>query len=250
MAACLPGGFESTRLAHSFNGGFYTASVTVIPIFFVTLAVEVRAANHPIMRRMVALYRYRKLRRFESLRERFHWLFRGMLVLLAALLVPVVALGWAAELAGLFALDDRAIGPFRHLLVVVGVITLPTVVLLWAIAIREREPTPIDEELDRLTRDRGEVIGVLSERLRSIEKTATRDGSGDDAEIHRARRRLAALNRRDRKLIASTDRARRSLQALREHRSHLARPSEVTTLRTGETRRRSHSGDARWSQDA
>ena len=81
--------------------------MTVIPIFFITLAVEVRAASYPIMRRMVALYRYRKLRRFESMRERFHWLIRGMLVALTALLVPVVALGWAAEVIALLALDER-----------------------------------------------------------------------------------------------------------------------------------------------
>ena len=44
-----------------FNSMFYSASVTVIPIFFITLAVELGAARSPVMERMVALYRYRKL---------------------------------------------------------------------------------------------------------------------------------------------------------------------------------------------
>lgn len=197
---------------------------------------------------MVALYRYRKLRRFESLRERFHWVFRGMLVLLAAVLVPVVALGWAAEIIGLFALDNRAIGPSQHLLVVIGVVALPTVVLLWAIAIREREPTPIDEELDRLSRGRGEAISSLRERLRSMDLATGRNGSGDAAEIRRTRRRLAALNRRDQKLIGSTDKVRRSLQALRDHHSQACPHSGETTLFTEQTSRQSsHPGEARGS---
>jgi hypothetical protein len=190
--------------------------VTVIPIFFITLAVEVRAATYPIMRRMVALYRYRKLRRFESMRQRFHWLVRGMLVALTALLVPVVALGWAAEIIGLFALDKRTIGPSQHVLVVIGVVALPTVVFLWAIAIREREPTPLDEELDRLSRSRRETIDGMSERLHSME-LANRDDTSDTAEVRRTRRQLGALTRRDQKLTSSTGKARRSLQNLREH---------------------------------
>lgn len=191
--------------------------MTVIPIFFITLAVEVRAARYPIMRRLVALYRYRKLRRFESIRERFHWLIRGLLVVLWALLVPVVALGWAAEIIGLLALDKRTIDPSQHVLVVIGVVALPTVVFLWAIAIREREPTPLDEELDRLSRSRRETINGTSERLRSMEQAASREGASDTAEVRRTRRRLAALTRRDQKLTSSTGKARRSLHALREH---------------------------------
>jgi hypothetical protein len=42
-------------IASQFNSTFYTASVTVIPIFFVTLAVELGAARSPVMQRMVAL---------------------------------------------------------------------------------------------------------------------------------------------------------------------------------------------------
>jgi hypothetical protein len=190
--------------------------VTVIPIFFITLAVEVRAASYPIMRRMVALYRYRKLRRFESMRERFHWLIRGMLVALTALLVPVVALGWVAEVIGLLALDERTIGPSQHVLVVIGVVALPTVVFLWAIAIREREPTPLDEELDRLSRSRRETINGMSERLRSMERAASRDDTSDTAKVRRTRRQLGALTRQDQKLTSSTGKARRSLQNLRE----------------------------------
>ena len=148
--SCGCNSFRLTESSGSFNAEFYVASVTVIPIFFITLTVEVRAASYPSMRRMVALYRYRKLRRFESIRERFHWLIRGMLVALMALLVPVVALGWAAEVIALLALDKRTIGLSQHSFVVIGVVALPTVVFLWAIAIREREPTPLDEELDRL----------------------------------------------------------------------------------------------------
>jgi hypothetical protein len=118
-SCCCTSSFRLTESSRSFNAEFYVASVTVIPIFFITLAVEVRAASYPIMRRMVALYRYRKLRRFESMRERFHWLIRGMLVALTAVLFPVVALGWAAEVIGLLALDKRTIGPSQHVLVVI-----------------------------------------------------------------------------------------------------------------------------------
>ena len=209
--------FRRTESSRSFNAEFYVASVTVIPIFFITLAVEVRAASYPIMRRMVALYRYRKLRRFESMLERFHWLIRGMLVALTALLVPVVAFGWAAEVIGLLALDKRTIGPSQHVLVVIGVVALPTVVFLWAIAIREREPTPLDEELDRLSRSRRETINGMSERLRSMEWAARRDDTSDTAKVRRTRRQLGALTRRDQKLTSSTGKARRSLQTLREH---------------------------------
>ena len=191
--------------------------MTVIPIFFITLAVEVRAASYPIMRRMVALYRYRKLRRFESMRERSHWLIRGMLVALTALLVPVVALGWVAEVIGLLALDNQTIGQSQHVLVVIGVVALPTVVFLWAIAIREREPTPLDEELDRLSRSRRETIDGMSERLRSMERAAIRDDTSDAAKVRRTRRQLGTLTRRDQKLTSSTGKARRSLQDLRQH---------------------------------
>jgi hypothetical protein len=209
--------FRVTESSQSFNADFYVASVTVIPIFFITLAVEFRAATYPIMRRMVALYRYRKLRRFESIRERFHWLIRGMLVALTALLVPVVAMGWAAEVVGLLALDKRTIGPSQHSLVLIGVVALPTVVFLWAIAIREREPTPLDEELDRLSRSRRETINGLSERLHSMERVTNRDDASDAAKVRRTRRQLGALRRRDQKLTSSTGKARRSLQTLREH---------------------------------
>ena len=209
--------FEPTEASRSFNAEFYVASVTVIPIFFITLAVEVRAASYPIMRRMVALYRYRKLRRFESMRERFHWLIRGMLVALTALLVPVVALGWAAEVIALLALDKRTIGQSQHSLVLIGVIALPTVLFLWAIAIREREPTPLDEELDQLSRSRRETINGMSERLRSMERVASRDDASDTAKVRRTHRQLGALTRRDQKLTSSTGKARRSLQTLREH---------------------------------
>ena len=71
--------------------------MTVIPIFFITLAVEVRAARYPIMRRLVALYRYRKLRRFESIRERFHWLIRGLLVVLMGPSGPSRRLGMGSR---------------------------------------------------------------------------------------------------------------------------------------------------------
>jgi len=214
--------FGLTESSGSFNAEFYTASVTVIPIFFVTLAVEVRAASYPIMRRMVALYRYRKLRRFESMRERFHWLIRGTLIALTALLVPVVALGWAAEVLGLLALDKRTIGPSGHSLVLIGVVALPTVVFLWAIAIREREPTPLDEELDSLSRSRRQTINGMTEHLHSMERAASRDDTSDIAKVRRTRRQLAALTRRDQKLTTSTGKARRSLQALRE-RQHTRR---------------------------
>ena len=191
--------------------------MTVIPIFFITLAVEVRAASYPIMRRMVALYRYRKLRRFESMRERFHWLIRGMLVALTALLVPVVALGWAAEIIALLALDKRTIGQSQHSLVLIGVVALPTVLFLWAIAIRERERTPLDEELDQLSRSRRETINGMNERLRSMEREASRDDVSDTAKVRRTRRQVGELTRRDQKLTSSTGKARRSLQTLREH---------------------------------
>jgi hypothetical protein len=209
--------YEPTEGSRSFNADFYVASVTVIPIFFISLAVEVRAASYPIMRRMVALYRYRKLRRFESMRERFHWLIRGMLVALTALLVPVVTLGWAAEVIALLALDKRTIGQSQHSLVLIGVVALPTVLFLWAIAIREREPTPLDEELDQLSRSRRETINGMSERLRSMEQVTSRDDAGDAAKVRRTRRQLGALTRRDQKLRSSTGKARRSLQTLREH---------------------------------
>jgi hypothetical protein len=191
--------------------------VTVIPIFFISLAVEVRAASYPIMRRMVALYRYRKLRRFESMRERIHWLIRGMLVALTALLVPVVALGWAAEVIALLALDKRTIGQSQHSLVLIGVVALPTVLFLWAIAIRERERTPLDEELDDLSRGRRETINGMNKRLRSMELETSRGDVSDTAKVRRARRQLGVLTRRDQKLTSSTGKTRRSLQTLREH---------------------------------
>ena len=151
-----------------FNSAFYGAAVTAIPIFFITLAVELRAASSPIMRRMVALYQYRKLRRFESLQERMHWMFRGLLLLLTALLPVVTVLGWAAEVTGLLALDRRALAEPAHILVLLGVIALPTVTLFWAIAIREREPTPFEEELDQLAERRDRRIGELGAEVRSM----------------------------------------------------------------------------------
>jgi hypothetical protein len=148
-------------IATQFNSSFYMASVTVIPIFFITLAVELGAARSPVMQRMVALYRYRKLRRFESIRDRMHWLFRGLSVLLTALLPIVTVLGWAAEVTALLALNRRAISQPAHLLVLVGVIALPTVTLFWALAMREREPTSFEDELDRITEQRDQAIAAF-----------------------------------------------------------------------------------------
>ena len=132
-------------------------------------------------------------------------------------MVPIVALGWAAEVIGLFALDKRTIGPSQHSLVLIGVVALPTVVFLWAIAIREREPTPLDEELDRLSRTRREEINGMSERLHSMERAAGRDDAGDTAKVRRTCRQLGTLTRRDQKLTSSTRKARLSLKNLREH---------------------------------
>jgi membrane protein implicated in regulation of membrane protease activity len=151
-----------------FNGDFYTASVTVIPIFFITLAVELREASSPLVGRMVALYRYRKLRRFESLRERMHWILRGLLLLLTALLPAVTILGWAAEVAGLIALDRRIVSEATEELVLLAVIALPTVTLFWAVALGDREPTPFEEELDQLARGRDRRIGELVPRLATL----------------------------------------------------------------------------------
>ena len=156
-----------------FNSAFYTASVTVIPIFFITLAVELRAARSPLMGRMVALYRYRKLRRFESFRERMHWIFRGLLLLLTALLPAVTVLGWAAEVAGLVALDRRTVSEAAQDLVLPAVIALPTVTLFWAMAVGDREPTPFEEELDQLAERRDRRIGELGAEVRSMEVDAS-----------------------------------------------------------------------------
>jgi hypothetical protein len=201
---------------HRFNSSFYAASVTVIPIFFITLAVEVRAANSPILRRMVALYLYRKLRRFESLRERMRWLIRGLLLLLTALLPVVTALGWVAELMGLISLDKGSISGSAHAVVLVGVIALPTVVLLWAIAIREREPTPIDTELDKLSKVRLDKIAELGEVLESMEADTSDDRASDQRDIDQVRRRLAGLTRQNRRLKKPTGKARRALRALQD----------------------------------
>ena len=145
------------------------------------------------------------------------FLIRGMLVALTAFLVPVVTLGWAAEVIALLALDKRTIGQSQHSLVLIGVVALPSVLFLWAIAIREREPTPLDEELDQLSRSRRETINGMSERLHSMERVASRDDTSHSAKVRRTRRQLGALTRRDQKLTSSTGKARRSLQTLREH---------------------------------
>lgn len=210
-------------VVRQFNDSFYAASVTAIPIFFITLAVEVREASSPIMRRMVALYRYRKLRRFESLRERMHWLIRGLLLLLTALLPIVTALGWAAELTGIIALDKRSISESAHLLVLFGVIALPTIVLLWAIAIREREPTPIDEELEQLSKVRLAKIAQLGERLESMEGGTSDDRASDQRDIGHARRRLANLTRQNQRLKKPTGKAREALRALHDREQRVGR---------------------------
>ncbi len=200
----------------AFNSAFYTASVTVIPIFFITLAVELRAARSPVMERMVALYRYRKLRRFESFRERMHWIFRGLLLLLTALLPVVTVLGWAAEVAGLVALDRRTVSQAAQDLVLLGVIALPTVTLLWAIAVEDREPTPFEEELDQLAERRDRRIGELGAEVRSMEADASSGRPIDSRRVQQSQRRLATLRRQETRLDKSTDRTRRSLRALRE----------------------------------
>jgi|GEM_PF-5371697 len=200
-----------------FNSTFYTTSVTVIPIFFITLAVELGAARSPVMKRMVALYRYRKLRRFESIRDRMHWLFRGLLLLLTALLPVVTVLGWAAEVTGLLALDRRVISEPAHLLVLVGVIALPTVTLFWALAMREREPTPFEKDLDLLAEQREQAIGELGAQVHSMEVEASSGRPVDSHHVHETQRRLAALTRQSKRLGKSTDRTRRALQELCEH---------------------------------
>ena len=199
-----------------FNSAFYTASVTVIPIFFITLAVELRAARSPLMGRMVALYRYRKLRRFESFRERMHWIFRGLLLLLTALLPAVTVLGWAAEVAGLIALDRRTVSQAAQDLVLPAVIALPTVTLFWAIAVGDREPTPFEEELDQLAERRDRRIGELGAEVRSMGADASSGRPVDSRRVQQSRRRLATLTRQEKRLDKSTDRTRRSLRALRE----------------------------------
>jgi hypothetical protein len=205
-----------------FNSVFLAASVTVIPIFFVTLAVELGAAISPVMPRMVALYRYRKLRRFESIRDRMHWLFRGLLLFLTALLPVVTVLGWVAEVTALVALDRRTISEPAHILVLVGVIALPTVTLFWALAIREREPTPFDRDLDRLMEERDQTIGQLGAEVESMEADASSGQSVDLRHVHQTQRRIATLTRQNERLVKPTVKARQALRALREReqRSH------------------------------
>ncbi len=199
-----------------FNSAFYTASVTVIPIFFITLAVELRVARSPVMGRMVALYRYRKLRRFESFRERMHWIFRGLLLLLTALLPAVTVLGWAAEVAGLIALDRRTVSEAAQVLVLPAVIALPTVTLFWAIAVGDREPVPFEEDLDQLAERRDRTIGELGAEVRSMEADASSGRPIDSRRVQQSQRRLATLRRQETRLDKSTDRTRRSLRTLRE----------------------------------
>ena len=208
-----------------FNSVFYSASVTVIPIFFITLAVEVGAARSPVMERMVALYRYRKLRRFESAGDRMRWLLRGLLLLLTALLPVVTVLGLAAEVTGLLALDQRAISEPAHVLVLVGVIALPTVTLFWAMAIREREATPFEEDLDHLAEQRDQTIGELGAQARSMEVDASSGRLVDLRHVRRTQRRLATLTRQNKRLDKSTDKTRRALRALREHEQHRDGPA-------------------------
>jgi hypothetical protein len=203
-----------------FNSTVYTTSVTVIPIFFITLAVELGAARSPVMKRMVALYRYRKLRRFESIEDRVHWFFRGLLLLLTALLPVVTVLGWAAEVTGLLALDRRAISEPAHVLVLVSVIALPTVTLFWALAMREREPTPFEEDLDHLAERREQAIGELSAQVNSMEIDAPSGGPVDLHHVHQTQKRLAALTRQGKRLDKSTEKTRRALQALCESERH------------------------------
>jgi len=199
-----------------FNSTFYTTSVTVIPIFFITLAVELGAARSPVMQRMVALYRYRKLRRFESVRDRVRWLFRGILLLLTALLPVGTVLGWAAEVTGLVALDRRAIGGPAHLLVLVGVIALPTITLLWAIAIKEGERLPFEDDLDQLVERREQAIDELGAQLQSMEVDASSGRPVDLHHVHQTQRQLATLKRQNNRLDKSTDKTRRAVRALRE----------------------------------
>lgn len=203
-------------VTRQFNGSFYAAAVTVIPIFFITLAVEVRGTSSPIMRRMIALYRYRQLRRFESWRERLHWIIRGMLLLLTALLPVVVVLGWAAELMGLVSLDKGSIGDLSHVVVLVGVFALPTIVLLWAVAIREREPTPVDAELERLSVVRREEIAQLGDKVKSMEAAASASCADDQRDIGQARRQLASLTRQHQRLEKVTGKARQALRVLHD----------------------------------
>jgi hypothetical protein len=200
----------------SFNTAFYVAAVTVIPIFFVTLALELGAARSPLMRRMVALYRYRQLRRFESIRDRMHWFFRGLLLLLTALLPVVTILGGAAEVAGLLALDRRGISELAHLLVLVGVVALPAVTLFWALAIREREPTPFEEDLDRLVEERGQALDELGAQVESMDADASSGRPDDGHRVLQTQRRLATLTRQNNRLDKTTDKTRRALRGLRE----------------------------------
>jgi membrane protein implicated in regulation of membrane protease activity len=209
-------GALSVAAQQPFNSAFYTASVTVIPIFFITLAVELREASSPLIGRMVALYRYRKLRRFESLRERMHWILRGLLLLLTALLPAVTVLGWAAEVAGLIALDRRTVSGATQELVLLAVMALPTTTLFWAVALGDRESTPFEEELDQLAQRRDRRIGELGAELRSMEADAASGRPVDSRRVQETQRRLATLTRQDKRLDKSTDRTRRSLRALRE----------------------------------
>ena len=203
-----------------FNSEFYSASVTVIPIFFITLAVELRAVSSPVMRRMIALYRYRKLRRFESIRERMHFIFRGLLLFVTALLPVATVLGLTAEVAGLVALDQRTIGGLTHFIVVLGVIALPAITLLWAILIREREPTPFEADLDELAKRRDRNIVALDKRMRSMPVDATSGKVVDQRRLRHTQRRLATLTRQDKRLGKATDKTRRALRALRERDEH------------------------------
>ena len=172
------------------------------------------------MKRMVALYRYRKLRRFESIRDRMHWLFRGLLLLLTALLPVVTVLGWAAEVTGLLALDRRAISEPAHVLVFLGVIALPTVTLFWALAIREREPTPFEKDLDHLAEKREQAIGELGAQVHSMEVDASSGRPVDLHHVQQTQRQLATLTRQNKRLDKSTDKTRRALRSLHERERH------------------------------
>jgi len=89
---------------------------------------------------------------------------------------------------------------------------------------REREPTPFEEELDRLTEQRDQAIGELGAQVQSMEVDASSGRPVNSRHVHQAQRRLATLTRQSKRLDNSADKTRRALWELHNHEQHRHRP--------------------------
>jgi cell division protein FtsB len=210
----------TARMPLAFNSGFYTAAVTVIPIFFIALAIQLRVlGDSALQTRLFKLLHYRSFKRFDSSFDRARWLFSAVLTVFPLLVGLTVVVSAAAESYAFMALDQRRTVLFTHGITLLAVLTLPVMTVLWVAleaTAADHVPDVIDElrnleaqteaeeeALDDLRGKSNQIDNEIEALTSELSHDSLRFASGEPVEqevVEARQRKLQALGERNQAL--------------------------------------------------